>query len=519
MSRRGQSQSRLYWTCVPTVVLMAVFGAVGAAADRPSAKFAAGPHASEQGSTIRIGLNEKFPQTRTLRLGRGKSLQIDLPVDLRDVVVSSPDTVDVMLQTSNRIFLIGKKSGQSNIFLFDTAGNQLLVIEMTVGEDVAPLETMLHRLLPGAKIKVESLNDTIVLTGTVRNPVDASRASELATRFATRPDGPSAKILNMLSVTAEEQVMLKVVVAEVQREALKQLGVNLGAAITSGAFQTAVLSDNALPISAGVGLGSLPRTAIDLAAGTLAGGLRSYNSGPADNTFSNSGAAGAWTSGNTRIAYALRALERQGLIRTLAEPNLTAISGEAAKFRAGGKFPVLVPAQDAPPSVQFQDYGVYVAFTPVVQSEQRISLKIETEVSELTNVGAVVTAGYSVPALKSREAKSTVELPSGGSIALAGLLSDDVRQNIDGFPGLKDVPLLGALFRSRDFVNRETELVVIVTAYVVRPTSRSNFALPTDGLAPADDLTSAFFGHLNKLYGRDIGIRRSSASTSRFILD
>jgi pilus assembly protein CpaC len=426
-----------------------------------------------------------------------------------------------MVQSANRVFLIGKKQGQANAFFFDPSGEQVLVLELTVEQDTSALEAMLHRLLPGSRIRVEILNDAAVLTGTVRSPLDASRANELASRYVAQLDTKAPpKVLNMLTVTSEEQVMLKVVVAEVQREALKQMGINLGAAITSGAFQTAVLGENALPLTSAAGLGTLPTTAIDLAAKSLATGLKSFNEGPQTNTFGNNGVAGAWTGGNTRVAYALRALERQGLIRTLAEPNLTAISGEAAKFRAGGKFPVLVPAApNQAPGIEFKDYGVYVAFTPVVLSEQRISLKIETEVSELTSVGAVVTNGYSVPALKSREAKSTVELPSGGSLALAGLLSDDVRQNIDGFPGLKDVPLLGALFRSRDFINKETELVVIVTAYVVKPTARSNLSTPVDGLAPPSDLRGIFLGHLNKVYGRDLVLRDRGLRNNGFIAE
>jgi pilus assembly protein CpaC len=205
---------------------------------------------------------------------------------------------------------------------------------------------------------------------------------------------------------------------------------------------------------------------------------------------------------NVRMANALRALERDGLVRTLAEPNLTAVSGEAANFLAGGEFPIPVVDSDGKLTVMFKKFGVGLAFTPVVLSEGRISLKIDTEVSELTQDGAVVLSGFSIPALKTRTARSTVELPSGGSLAVAGLLSDQTRQNIDGFPGLKDVPVLGTLFRSRDYIKQETELVVIVTPYVVRPTARQNLARPDDGLAPASDLKANFLGHLNRIYGK-----------------
>jgi pilus assembly protein CpaC len=197
-------------------------------------------------------------------------------------------------------------------------------------------------------------------------------------------------------------------------------------------------------------------------------------------------------------------LERDGLIRTLAEPNLTAVSGETAKFLAGGEYPIPVVDASGQQSVSYKEFGVGVSFTPVVISEGRISLKIETEVSELTDVGGVVLSSISIPALKKRQAKSTVELPSGGTLALAGLLSEDTRKNIDGFPGLKDVPMLGTLFRSNDFIKRETELIILVTPYMVKPVARQKFARPDDGFAPATDHKFNFYGHLNRIYGKNL---------------
>ena len=195
-------------------------------------------------------------------------------------------------------------------------------------------------------------------------------------------------------------------------------------------------------------------------------------------------------------------LERDGLVRTLAEPNLTAVSGETANFLAGGEFPF--PSVDAlgALSVTFKEYGVGLAFTPVVLSEGRISLKIEAQVSEIDTANGVVIANSSIPGIKTRKAKSTLELPSGGSLALAGLISDSTKQNIDGIPGLKDLPVLGTLFRSRDFSRGESELVVIVTPYLVKPTSRQQLARPDDGFSPATDLKANLLGHLNRVYGR-----------------
>ncbi len=370
---------------------------------------------------------------------------------------------------------------------------------------------MFTRLIPGSNIKSEILNDTVILTGSVRTPVDASRAGDIASRFIVSPM-PEAdkrdkqKVINLLSVEGEEQVMLRVTVAEVQRELLKQFGINLAAQINAGNFTWSLLTANALPLTAAAGLGALPVPGV-ASEGACAGLPCFYNSGPTTPggtpAFGNSGVTSGWTNGQDAVAKTMRALERDGLARTLAEPNLTAISGEAAKFLAGGEFPIPVVDNNGQTSVIFKEFGIGVAFTPTVLSEGRISLKIESEVSELSNDGAVVISQIQIPALKKRQANSTVELPSGGSIALAGLISDDVRQNIDGFPGLKDLPVLGTLFRSREFIKRETELVVIVTPYLVKPVSKQDLARPLDGLAESSDRKANFMGHLNRIYGTE----------------
>ncbi|HEX2841929.1 type II and III secretion system protein family protein [Hyphomicrobium sp.] len=462
---------------------------------------------SAHSSVLRISAGEQFPQTRAVRIGRNKSLLVELGLDLRDVMVSAPEIVDAVVQSSNRVHLIAKKIGQSNAFFFDANGDQILTLEISVEQDTAVLDMLLARLIPGSNIKSEILNDTIILTGSVRTPIDSNRASDVASRFivaaAESDERAKNKVVNLLGVEGEEQVMLKVVVAEVQRELLKQFGINLAADINAGNFTWSLLTANALPLTAAAGLGSLPVPGISTTLdekNTCAGTTCFYNNGP-NNTFGNSGTVTSWGNGDYRIGKAMRALERDGLIRTLAEPNLTAISGEPAKFLAGGEFPIPVVDSNGQTSVTFKEFGVGVAFTPTVLSEGRISLKIESEVSELTNVGAVVIDRMQIPALKKRQANSTVELPSGGSIALAGLISDDVRQNIDGFPGLKDIAILGTLFRSRDFIKRETELVVIVTPYLVKPVSQKDLAKPLDGLAEATDRRANFMGHLNRIYG------------------
>ena len=463
-------------------------------------------------SRIAFTSRDRFPQTRHITIGRSKSTLIEMPRALRDVIVSDPEVVDAIVQTSDRVYLIGKKIGQANAFFFDEFGEQILTLEMLVEVDTTPLDRLLTRLIPGSRVKTEVMNDTLILTGSVRNPVDSNRARDIAARFATSESksdiASNNKVINMLSVEGEEQVMLRVKVAEVQRSMLKQFGINLGARITSGNFATSLLTENALPLTSALGLGTLPvpglgtqATGEDVTCQT-SGVLCNFNSGPNDGTFGNNGTSSFWGNQNATVSKAMRALERVGLVKTLAEPNLTAISGETAKFIAGGEFPVPLVNDDGGLSVTFKEYGIGLSFTPNVMSEGRISLKIDTEVSELTSDGAVTLSGIAIPALNKRQAQTIVELPSGGSLAMAGLVSEDMRRNVDGFPGLKNLPVLGTLFRSTDFVKSETELVVIVTPYVVRPTAMKNLARPGDGLVTPTDKRASFLGHINKVYGR-----------------
>lgn len=510
--------------------LAAIFsGAVPAGVARAGddAKVERGTISAHQ-SMLKLPENTIFPIRRAARVGLGKSVLIEFPRDVRDVMVSNPQVMDAVVLSSNRVFLLARRIGEANAFFFGADGEQLATYELYVERETGGLEDLLNRIITGSRIKVEMLNQTVILTGSVRNPADSMRASNIAKQFVTveyetntskTAEGAAIKnftkdmtdeaVVNLLQVEGEEQVMLRVTVAEIQRSIMKQMGVNLGAAINAGNFSTTLLTENALPLTAAAGLGTLPLFGIstdgdptDPSVACPAGAMCAYNGGPTDKSFGNSGFSGGFSNGNQSVTHAIRALERNGLIRTLAEPNLTAISGETAKFLAGGEYPIPVVDTTGSLSIVYKEFGVAVAFTPTVMSEGRISLKIETEVSELTNNGAVTLSNISIPALKKRSAKSTVELPSGGSLAMAGLLSDDTRQNIDGFPGLKDLPVLGTLFRSRDFIKQESELVVIVTPYLVRPTARNDLAKPIDGLANSSDRKANLLGHLNAIYGR-----------------
>ena len=395
---------------------------------------------------------------------------------------------------------------------------------MTIERDFSALGGLIARLVPGAQVHVEAINGSIVLTGRVPTPIDATRAAEIAEAFVaegqpaasvTQSSGnqgggaaamqststttnkgatEGGKIINMITVEGREQVLLKVSVVEMQRNVIKQFGVDLAALVNSGNFAFAALSSLPYPFNGALGSVApfLPNSGVNPAGAFPPG---------ASGTNANFGVG--WQAGDSRVQSVLRTLEQDGLIHTLAEPNLTAISGETANFLAGGEFPIPVAQQFDQITVEFKKFGIGLAFTPVVMSEGLISLKISTEVSELSNEGAVVLQTISIPALKVRRAETTVELPSGGSLVIAGLLSDQSRQALSGYPGLKNLPVIGSLFRSRDFQKNESELVVLVTPYVVKPVARQQLAQPDDGFGWASDVNSDLLGQMNRIYGRD----------------
>jgi len=432
--------------------------------------------------------------TQHLRLSLDKAVIVELPVDARDALVSNPKIADTIVRTARRIYVLGLAVGQTNAFFFDASGQQILNLEISVERDFAALQAMYTKVLPDARINVSALNDNVVLTGFVDNQGQADQARDIAARFVDDPK----RVLSMLDVKSSQQVLLKVRVAEMQRSFAKQLGVNLDGQFSVGDVGAALKTVNPF---------SLTGRALSDTLGSLGAPGDPINSPYQINT-------------RDSINGTIQALERAGLMKTLAEPNLTAISGESAKFLAGGEFPVPVKSDSAGNvSLEFKPFGVGLGFTPVVISGGRISMKISTEVSELTSENSFVASGRSfldpttnqvvtipglaVPGLRVRRAETTVELPSGGSLVMAGLLQDTIRQNIDGLPGMKDLPVLGALFRSRDFQNQETELVVLVTPYLVKPVAQQKLALPTDGYAPPSDLDTILLGRNNAVHGPD----------------
>jgi pilus assembly protein CpaC len=423
----------------------------------------------------------RFPLTRKISIGVDKSMLIELPVDLNTVLVSNPEVLDAVVQSSRQVYLLAKEVGDANAFFIGADGQKLVFLEVSVARDLTALTDAFARLIPGSQIKAESVGENVVLTGSVINPIDANRAGELAGRYTKKRDA----VVNMLAVGTKEQVLLKVQVAEMQRDAIRRIGVNLPEAILNGHNITFTkVIQNAFPVTSQSVIGAV-------------------SGGPGAVPFVVGGEAAqlTWSNGGNSITAFIQALERAGLVRTLAEPNLTAISGEKAEFQAGGEFPVPVSSEDRQVSVSWKNFGVSLAFTPVVMSQGRISLNISAEVSELTSDGAVTLNEISIPALKVRRAKTTLELPSGGTLAMAGLISDDTRQSVEGVPGIKNVPILGALFRSTDYQRKESELVILVTPYLANHAALSDFARPDRGFAPSSSLRELFLGHINRIYG------------------
>lgn len=435
------------------------------AAASASLASAAAPLAQAQ-NLIGVAITEpgQSAVTQHITLGVDKSTVIDLPRAVSDVIITNSSIADAVVQTRRRIIFRGVQVGETNAFLYDEHGNEILSLEIAVQRDMAGFEDLVARHVPTARVHAEALNDSIILTGAVANAAESEQVLQLAQLYAETTD-----IVNLMSVAATDQVLLEVRVVEMQRTYLKQLGLNPQADIT--------ISDD-----------------FDLSLG-FNGAVTPDNGFDSNLDFRDLDATStAQLTGSLNVA----ALERIGVARTLAEPTLTALSGELATFMAGGEFPIPMPAdENGVVGIQFREFGVGLGFTPIVLSEDRISLRISTEVSELSAQGAV----GGVPALTTRKVETTVELPSGQSMMLAGLIQTRTRQQIDQIPGIESVPVLGSLFQSRDFNNDETELVFIITPYLVDPTTREALRTPADGFANPSDAETLLFGRLNHQYG------------------
>lgn len=434
---------------------------------------------SEAPSILRI-TNTGAGARKRVKLGLNKALVVDLPADAHDILVADPSMADAVTRTSRRIYLFGKTVGQTNIFIFGANGDEIVSLDVEIERDIGGLEANIRRFVPDSDVKVEIVSDNIVLTGSVRTPQDSDQVVKLAkiflkggeatTRNMTASGGnnggdvaiyaegrQTSQVVNLLTVDGEDQVTLKVTVAEVRREVLKQLGFTNDVNPGSGSgFDLLTLS---------TGSGGI--------AGTVAGQIGKYT-----------------------LQSKLSALEQAKVMKTLAEPTLTAISGQSATFNSGGEQLYTVADGSGGTKIERYQYGVGLGFTPTVLSSGRISLRIQTSVTEPSSSGA---AGG---AYQTRNMETVVELPSGGSLALAGLIQDGQKNIVNGTPVANKIPVLGALFRNKTFERTETELVIIATPYLVRPVARNQLARPDDNLSPSNDAGTFLLDRVNKIYGR-----------------
>jgi pilus assembly protein CpaC len=436
----------------------------------PAALVPATPAAAQSASS--------YKPTRSLSMSLGEGQMINLPKSVANVWTSNPDVADVYVNSPRQINIFGKKMGDATIIATAKDGSLVYGANVHVSQNLSSVNDMLHAAMPESDINVTTVGQVAVINGTVASPDDAATAERLVTSVlnpGVKPGDPLNIVpLNRLRTATPLQVTLKVRIAEVSRDLLKSIGVNLFSSDPTSGFKFGIGQGD--PAAAG---GS-PFIANPLAGGTTLG------------------AAGKLFGLN--LTGALDLAETDGLVTTLAEPNLTALSGETASFLAGGEFPIPVTqgsGNGSAVTIEYKQYGVSLAFTPIVLADGRISMRVRPEVSELSDAGAVKLGGFTVPALTTRRAETTVELGSGQSFMLAGLLRNSNNNSIDKAPFLGDLPVIGALFRSTKFRRQETELVIVVTPYLVRPVN-GRIALPVDGYRATTDAEQFWDGQTYK---------------------
>ena len=486
MTTHPRADSRLMPLTLRFVVAAALLGALFGLAP-----MGLGTARGADSSHLQIGKGA-YGASQPVSLAVNKSLIVDLPTNVGEVIVSQPGVASATMRSKDRAVIQGVSAGDTNIFFLDAAGRTISVLDIEVSQPRSnvgsSLEASLARIIPGSAIRVESVSlggstSRVVLSGTVRSQDDVQRALAIAIQFAGSPDN----VASVIDVAGAQQVELQVTIAEVNREAVKQLGINLSGSATIG--------------SVALGFDNSPAL------------------GGASNVITNNGGTAGFASAGFSLNATLRALERRAALRTLAEPNLTAMSGQEAEFLAGGEFPIPTEvSDDGQVTYSFKEFGVRLKFTPTVKSNGIIGLVVDTRVSEPTTEGGFAVNGVTIPATKDRQARTSVELAAGQTLAIAGLLQDSVRQQINKLPGLGDIPILGALFRSRDFIHSQTELVILVTprlAFAGEPPE-----LPTDGMVVAGDAEAIFLGHMEKMYGvGPHGMRGSYDGSVGFVLD
>jgi pilus assembly protein CpaC len=412
----------------------------------------------------------------SLSVGLGQMVRLNSPIS--DLFVADDKIADVQVRSANQIYIFGKAPGVTTVFATDRAGRTVYSANVHVGSNINGLDEMLRAAMPEAQIQARPINGMVLLTGTVASPADVEQAQSIVQAAV----GTDVKVLSRLKTATPLQVMLQVKIAEVSRSFVRQIGVNLASADQTGGFK----------FSIGQGRAFYPQYAPNGPMGTgnnVSTGVTTVTS-PA----SGSSLFGAGKLLGLDLLGALDLAENDGRSHTLAEPNLTALSGETASFLAGGEFPIAATNGISGTSIEYKQYGVSLAFTPTVLEGGRISMRVRPEVSELSDQGAVTLNGFKIPALTTRRTETTVELGSGQSFMIAGLLSNSSGNSTDRAPFLGSLPIIGALFKSNSFKRNETELVIVVTPYLVRPVNAGQIALPTDGYRAPGTAERVFLG-------------------------
>ena len=422
--------------------------------------------------TLPAFADSKVTPIKSLNISVDHGVNLTLSGAAASVFIANPEIADVQVMSPTSIMIFGKRAGETSFVATDSFGHTLEQRTVSVTQDLTNLRQDLDVAIPGNKIHAFSLPNGLVLTGEAKDAATVADAYKMAQRYIP----PGGDIINRIKVSGSNQIQIRVRFAEVQRNLDNTLGFDWQNLASIGGFTLGLASGNPVA-AAGTGAfnsivpsqGLFPR--------------------PSNTTLNlpNDVLGAEHTGKRFNILGMIDALAQDGLITILAEPNLTAMSGETANFLAGGEFPIPIPQGNGTISIEFKNYGVSLEFTPTLIGENRISLHVKPEVSELTSTGSIILNNITVPAILTRRAETTVEVASGQSFAIAGLLDNQQAQTVNKFPELGDMPILGALFRSSQFQNGQTELVIIITPYIVTPNGNKQLALPTDGLSPPSE--------------------------------
>lgn len=472
---------------------------------------AAAPKKAVKTRPAAVGVFRSQRAAIDLPMSVGRGQLINLPAPISDVFVSDDEIADVQVRSATQIFVFAKKAGESTVFATTKSGAVVYSANVRAGQNVNSIDSMLRLAMPEASIVATPMNGMVLLTGTVSGPDDSAEAESLVQAFV----GDTTKVISRLRTATPLQVNLQVKIAEVSRNLVKELGTNLLTRDTTGGFTFGVAQGRNFGSISPFDYSSFPTRDFSSSFGFPAGTIPPLPFNPANPSVALNPLSGSQVNFNNLglgagktaigiagrlfgldIASALDLAETQGLVTTLAQPNLTALSGETASFLAGGEFPIPISQDLGTITIQYKQYGVALAFTPIVLADGRISMRVRPEVSELSTEGTIRLNGFDVPGITTRRAETTVELGSGQSFMIGGLLRNSQTNTIQRAPGLGNVPILGSLFRSTSYRKGETELVIIVTPYLVKPVNANQIALPTDGFRSATDLERVLLGKM-----------------------